>query len=255
MRNARPATADRARSSRLALLTGCALLCARVGRWLALTPRPPRDALPFYGVIAVSTGLGLLINYAGIRPFDALVGSSIVNGILAPPLLVMILVLSRDPKVVGRHRNSRLTSVLGWLTERWQFRRGELFLLPGDSAIGLRLPLGSLAMDPPPLVWADAPNEPDLGSIEARAEALVAAQTPNYFGRGGTGVAPNNKWFRATLTKVFAEGFKDYNGLSPFTTRAAGTDPSPQTQELYLQILRRPREFRASSLVPLREAG
>jgi SARP family transcriptional regulator, regulator of embCAB operon len=34
-----------------------------------------------------------------------------------------------------------------------------------------------------------------------------------------------------------------------------GADPSPQTQELYLQILRRPREFRASSLVPLRESG
>ena len=61
-----------------------------------------------------------------------------------------------------------------------------------------------------------------------RAEALIAAQTPNYFGRGGTGVAPNNKWFRASLTKIFADGFKDYNGLSPFATRAAGSDPSPQ---------------------------
>lgn len=61
-----------------------------------------------------------------------------------------------------------------------------------------------------------------------RAEALVAAQTPGYFGLGGTGVAPNNKWFRATLTRIFAEGFKDYNGMSPFTSAPAGTDPSPQ---------------------------
>jgi len=61
-----------------------------------------------------------------------------------------------------------------------------------------------------------------------RAEALIAAQTPGYFGRGGTGVAPNNKWFRASLTKVFAEGFKDYNGLSPFAPGAGGTDPSLQ---------------------------
>ncbi|MEP7341742.1 MAG: SdrD B-like domain-containing protein [Acidobacteriota bacterium] len=61
-----------------------------------------------------------------------------------------------------------------------------------------------------------------------RAEALIAAQTPNYFGRGGTGIVPNNKWFRASLTKIFADGFKDYNGLSAFAARAGGTDPSPQ---------------------------
>lgn len=61
-----------------------------------------------------------------------------------------------------------------------------------------------------------------------RAEALVAAQTTGYFGFGGTGVAPNNKWFRATLTRVHAEGFKDFNGMSPFTAAPAGSDPSPQ---------------------------
>ncbi|HMV47368.1 MAG TPA: SdrD B-like domain-containing protein [Blastocatellia bacterium] len=61
-----------------------------------------------------------------------------------------------------------------------------------------------------------------------RAEASVAAQTPGYFGLGGTGVAPNNKWFRASLTKIFADGFKDFNGMSPFTSAPAGTDPSPQ---------------------------
>lgn len=64
-----------------------------------------------------------------------------------------------------------------------------------------------------------------------RAEALIAAQTPGYFGLGGTGVAPNNKWFRASLTKIFADGFKDYNGMSPFTSAPAGTDPSPQEGE------------------------
>ena len=37
-----------------------------------------------------------------------------------------------------------------WLTERWQFRRGALYLLPGDSPIGLRLPLSGLGAAPPP---------------------------------------------------------------------------------------------------------
>ncbi|MGH9766673.1 MAG: SdrD B-like domain-containing protein [Blastocatellia bacterium] len=61
-----------------------------------------------------------------------------------------------------------------------------------------------------------------------RAEAETAARTPGYFGQGGTGVVPNNKWFRATLTRVFAEGFKDYNGRSPFAAAPDNADPSPQ---------------------------
>jgi hypothetical protein len=61
-----------------------------------------------------------------------------------------------------------------------------------------------------------------------RAEAETSARTPNYFGSGGIGVLPNNQWFRATLTQVFADGFKNYNNRSPFDPAPEGTDPSPQ---------------------------
>jgi len=62
-----------------------------------------------------------------------------------------------------------------------------------------------------------------------KAEAETAALTMEYFGRGGTGVLPaNGKWFRAKLVKVFADGFKDYNGMSPFDPAPAGSMPSAQ---------------------------
>ena len=48
----------------------------------------------------------------------------------------------------------------GWRTERWKLRRDHLFLIWGDSPIGLRLPLGSITGAEPP-VWAEAPDLPD----------------------------------------------------------------------------------------------
>lgn len=90
---------------------------------------------------------------------------------------------------------------------------------------------GPRRANPPPSGFGNAVLEAlefTVWGTNDRDEALRAAQTPEYFGRGGTGQAPNDKWFRASLTRVFAEGFKDYNGRSPFATGADGSDPSLQ---------------------------
>jgi NRAMP (natural resistance-associated macrophage protein)-like metal ion transporter len=82
--------------------------------WRYGLDRSPTRARQFYAVIAVATLVGVGIDYLGINPIDALFFTAVINGFVAPPLLVMIMLVSNNPKIMGRRTNSRLTNVLGW---------------------------------------------------------------------------------------------------------------------------------------------
>jgi Mn2+/Fe2+ NRAMP family transporter len=56
--------------------------------------------------------IGLLINFVGLNPVRALYWSAILNGLAAPPLIVMITVLSRRKHVLGDHVSGRLSTSL-----------------------------------------------------------------------------------------------------------------------------------------------
>lgn len=72
-------------------------------------------ARPFYGVIAVATLVGLVIPFTGIKPMDALFFTSILNGIAAPFLLVLIMLAARSKKVMGRQTIGPVLTALGWI--------------------------------------------------------------------------------------------------------------------------------------------
>jgi Mn2+/Fe2+ NRAMP family transporter len=74
----------------------------------------PGRARQFYGVIALATFVGVGIDYLGINPLDALFFTAVINGFVAPPLLVVIMLISNNRKIMGRRTNSRLTNILGW---------------------------------------------------------------------------------------------------------------------------------------------
>lgn len=68
------------------------------------------QARAFYMVIVVSMCLGMVMNLVGLDPVRALYWSAILNGVAAPPLIVMIWILSRRESVLGKRKSGRLSS-------------------------------------------------------------------------------------------------------------------------------------------------
>lgn len=74
-----------------------------------------RRAKPFYGVVAVATLVGLVIPFTGVKPIDALFLTSILNGVAAPFLLVVIMLAARNKKVMGKQTIGPVLTALGWI--------------------------------------------------------------------------------------------------------------------------------------------
>ncbi len=75
-----------------------------------------KKAHGFYGIIAVATVAGLAINFIGINPIQALYYTAVVNGVIAPPLLVMIILIANNKRIMGKYVNTALLNVLGIAT-------------------------------------------------------------------------------------------------------------------------------------------
>jgi NRAMP (natural resistance-associated macrophage protein)-like metal ion transporter len=67
----------------------------------------------FYGVIIAATIIGLLVNFTPIKPFQMLYYTAILNGICAPPLLLLIMLIGNNKNIMGNHTNSRFSNILG----------------------------------------------------------------------------------------------------------------------------------------------
>jgi Mn2+/Fe2+ NRAMP family transporter len=72
------------------------------------------QAHAFYGVIILSMLVGLGLNFIGLDPIKALIYAAIANGIVAPVVLVLIVMISSNEKVMGKWVNKRSTTLVGW---------------------------------------------------------------------------------------------------------------------------------------------
>ena len=83
--------------------------------WKSGLERKAGDARGFYGIIAVSVLAGLFIQYLPISPMKALFWSAVINGVVAVPLMVVIILLVSKKSVMGAFTASRSFIILGWI--------------------------------------------------------------------------------------------------------------------------------------------
>jgi Mn2+/Fe2+ NRAMP family transporter len=99
--------------------------------WKFGLERKLADARGFYAVIAVSVLAGLLIQYSPISPMKALFWSAVINGIVAVPLLVVIVLIASRKSVMGAFTASRTIVILGWITVAVMGLAAVLMFIPG----------------------------------------------------------------------------------------------------------------------------
>ena len=74
----------------------------------------PGQAPRFYAILAASALVGMQVNLMGISPIAMLFWTAVINGFLAPVLLVFIMLVSNDKKVMGERRVGAIANVIGW---------------------------------------------------------------------------------------------------------------------------------------------
>ena len=98
------------------LAGSCAYAIAEGAKWSSASLNvKPQLARKFYGVIAMAILIGLAFDFTGLDAVKMLFWSAILNGLLAPPLVIMVVLLTSDRRVMGNRVNSRGMQVLGWI--------------------------------------------------------------------------------------------------------------------------------------------
>jgi NRAMP (natural resistance-associated macrophage protein)-like metal ion transporter len=97
------------------LAGSCAYVIAEAANWRSASLNlEPKLAGKFYAIIGISIAVGLAFDFAGFNAVKMLFWSAILNGLLAPPLVVMVVLLTSDKKVMGHRVNSLSMKLLGW---------------------------------------------------------------------------------------------------------------------------------------------
>ena len=98
-------------------------------RWNASLERTPKQAVRFYAAICVATVVGLSLNFLHIDAVRALFWAAVLNGLLAGPLMVVIMIIASDRKVMGQFAIPRYLRFVGWTATAVMFCAGASVVL------------------------------------------------------------------------------------------------------------------------------
>lgn len=97
-------------------------------RWPVGLSKAPRRARAFYTAIVLATALGALANVVKISPIKALVWAAVINGIVAVPVMVMVMLLGTRADVMGAFRISTRLRIAGWTATAVMAAASAVFL-------------------------------------------------------------------------------------------------------------------------------
>jgi NRAMP (natural resistance-associated macrophage protein)-like metal ion transporter len=98
------------------LAGSCAYAIAEAAAWKASLEKKPHNARRFYTVLGIAMMGGLTIDLIGLDAVKMMFWSAVVNGALAPPLILLVILLTSNRQIMGVRVNSRTLSILGWIT-------------------------------------------------------------------------------------------------------------------------------------------
>jgi Mn2+/Fe2+ NRAMP family transporter len=87
---------------------------AEVFGWRSGLDLTPQRGRRFYLVFAGAVAAGMLLDLAGTNPIRMLFVCAVLNGLLASPLLFLVMLVSRNRAIMGEHANGPWLNVLGW---------------------------------------------------------------------------------------------------------------------------------------------
>jgi Mn2+/Fe2+ NRAMP family transporter len=103
------------------LAGSAAYAVAESRKWELGLWRKPQNAPLFYGTLTLATVIGIVLNFSPINPIRALYWSAVINGVVAVPVMVIMMHMTHNPKVMGKFRVADGLRAVGWMATAVMF--------------------------------------------------------------------------------------------------------------------------------------